>query len=257
MNRRNVNVTRALVVLSLIMKLYLPVMAGSEVHPSIDLPPSMSLLHSYESTADVASAATAAVQFISKDRIVFDVMAEKKLGEVVIARHGKVDNQTIMLSFATSPRNVLSIKTESNAISSISTTLAFNDMIVKLKASDVENRKISQFQHSTLQSIFTKISEDRDLLRLTKAALPLLNVSSLKKLAPLNAEYYHVSDCAVEATDCLVALVAYGTSMGALVSSCGFSFGAGCVAALLAHPILGGAVAIYCGRAIESCGLNK
>ncbi|MFZ4627378.1 MAG: hypothetical protein ACOYNR_03515 [Blastocatellia bacterium] len=62
-----------------------------------------------------------------------------------------------------------------------------------------------------------------------------------------------VSDCAYHVTDCLVAMVAYGAGMSALVGSCGFTFGWGCAGALIAHPVLAGATAIYCGRAGHTC----
>jgi hypothetical protein len=62
-----------------------------------------------------------------------------------------------------------------------------------------------------------------------------------------------VSDCQVEATDCLTSLVTYGVGIGTIISACGFSLGIGCIGLLLAHPIVAGGVAIYCGRAIETC----
>ena len=68
---------------------------------------------------------------------------------------------------------------------------------------------------------------------------------------------FFLYECAVEAADCLVALVTYGTSMSILYSACGFTFGASCVGALIAHPIIGGAVAVYCGRALSTCGITR
>jgi len=138
------------------------------------------------------------------------------------------------------------------------TVITFNNTSVAIPpaSSDkaIANDKLLTLR---LSHIFNLVETDPTLKRLTTVALPFLNAPSFRNLISLNFAQQHVTDCAVEATDCLMSVVAYGISMGALVSSCGFSFGAGCVGALLAHPIFGGAVAIYCGRAIESCGLSK
>jgi hypothetical protein len=93
------------------------------------------------------------------------------------------------------------------------------------------------------------------LQQLVKEASPFLSREALSLLPPLPAAAVGggVSDCVSHITDCLVILVAYGAGMGSLLGSCGFTFGWGCAGALVAHPILAGASAIYCGRAGHTC----
>lgn len=62
-------------------------------------------------------------------------------------------------------------------------------------------------------------------------------------------------DCAAEAVDCLVAVVAYVSGITGLITLCGGTLGVACIGVLLAHPVLGAHVALQCARAIQVCGL--
>ena len=110
------------------------------------------------------------------------------------------------------------------------------------------------------EALLAQAAAQPDLRYLAQESLPFLSGEALRLLpdwramgTPALALEGGVSDCAYHVTDCLVAMVGYGAGMSALIGSCGFTFGWGCAGALVAHPILAGATAIYCGRAGYTC----
>jgi len=114
------------------------------------------------------------------------------------------------------------------------------------------------------EALLAQATAQPDLRQLALESVPFLSGEALRLLPAWRAMGTSalppsftleggVSDCAYHVTDCLVAVVAYGAGMSGLIGSCGFTFGWGCAGALLAHPILAGATAIYCGRAGHTC----
>lgn len=114
------------------------------------------------------------------------------------------------------------------------------------------------------EALVAQATAQADLRRLAEESVPFLSAEALRLLpawralgtpglSPSLALEGGVSDCAYHVTDCLVAMVAYGAGMSGLIGSCGLTFGWGCAGALIAHPILAGATAIYCGRAGHTC----
>ena len=114
------------------------------------------------------------------------------------------------------------------------------------------------------EALLAQAAAQDNLRQLAQESIPFLSGEALRllpvwramgrsALIPYSAVEGGVSDCAYHVTDCLVAVVAYGAGMSALIGSCGFTFGWGCAGALIAHPVLAGATAIYCGRAGHTC----
>lgn len=114
------------------------------------------------------------------------------------------------------------------------------------------------------EALLAQATAQEDLRLLAQESVPFLSGEALRLLPvsramPRSALLLSsavgggVSDCAYHVTDCLVAMVAYGAGMSTLIGSCGFTFGWGCAGALIAHPVLAGATAIYCGRAGHTC----
>ncbi len=114
------------------------------------------------------------------------------------------------------------------------------------------------------EALLAQATAQEDLRQLAQESVPFLSGEALQllpvwrvmgrsALGPAPDLGGGVSDCAYHVTDCLVAVVAYGAGMSALIGSCGFTFGWGCAGALIAHPVLAGATAIYCGRAGHTC----
>ena len=62
-------------------------------------------------------------------------------------------------------------------------------------------------------------------------------------------------ECARQAINCLMAVAEYVGGVSALTALCGGTLGAGCIGALLLHPVLGAHVAIECADAIRVCGI--
>lgn len=180
-----------------------------------------------------------------------DQLAGESLGRVSLQRHAE---REVELTFSSVTGNELGFRTVAEQTGAIQTSFRFNSHVVHLDHRTPQNRE----KEAEIAQLFTDAGDDPTLRELAREALPFLSASSLRLVLPITtAEHQYVSDCAIEASDCLVSLIAYGLSMSALYSSCGFTLGAGCVAALLAHPVLGGVVAVYCGRALTSCGITQ
>lgn len=60
-------------------------------------------------------------------------------------------------------------------------------------------------------------------------------------------------ECAKAVAECLLSVVGYVQGIGLLITACAPSLGATCLIALIAHPILGAAVALLCSNAIKVC----
>jgi hypothetical protein len=194
---------------------------------------------------------------LASNRIDIEVHGEKMLGTVTLQR---LAEREVEVRFASPLGNELGFRTVGSSTGAVRTEFRFNSQIVQLE----HLTRLSSEKELEIEQLFSNASSDPTLRELAREALPFLSSSSLRLVLPVtsplvgeNDQQQHVTDCAVEAADCLVSLLAYGVSMSALYSSCGFTLGAGCVAALISHPLLGGAVAIYCGRALSSCGLTR
>lgn len=180
-----------------------------------------------------------------------DQSAGAVLGTVRLQRHAE---REVEVTFASTTGNELGFRTVGESTGAVRTSFRFNSEVVQLDHQLAQNSQ----KEAEIASLFTLAGADPTLRELAREAVPFLSASSLRLVLPVaGAEQHYVTDCAVEAADCLVSLIAYGMSMSALYSSCGFTLGAGCVAALLAHPVLGGVVAVYCGRALTSCGITQ
>ena len=248
--------TSIMLVLLLLMPVFLPLRADAFELKSLT---DNGMLRDATTNNSLISGSGARATFhkISNDEINFDISLIEKLGSVYLVRKRQNNLNEVKVVFTSSSGNSLSLRTAMEGKDRILSTVSFNETSVKVIPPSDHKPNHNFVMTAEIESLFAKAKVDTNLNKLITEALPFLNANSIMKVLPATSDHYYVSDCAVEATDCLVALVAYGLSMGALVSACGFSFGASCVAALIAHPVLGGAVAIYCGRAVESCGLNK
>ncbi len=194
---------------------------------------------------------------VANNRIDIEVHREKMLGTVTLQR---LAEREVEVRFASPAGNELGFRTVGSSTGAVRTDFRFNSRSVQLD----HETSLSPEKELEIEQLFSRASADPLLRELAREAMPFLSSSSLRLVLPVtsplvgdNDQQGHVTDCAVEATDCLVSLLAYGVSMSALYSSCGFTLGAGCVAALISHPLLGGAVAIYCGRALSSCGITQ
>lgn len=181
---------------------------------------------------------------------------EHPVGRVQLDRHSASE---VEVAFTSRTGNTLAFKTRNSEPGAVTTNLRFNQMVVSLdRLSDFNGGGLKSAKSLEIEDLFTRANADPTIRDLTRVAIPFLSASSLRMILPFANEWHgHVTDCAVEAADCLVALVTYGTSMSLLYSACGFTFGASCVGALIAHPIIGGAVAVYCGRALSTCGITR
>jgi hypothetical protein len=181
---------------------------------------------------------------------------EQPVGRVQLDRHSASE---VEVAFTSWTGNTLAFKTRNSEPGAVTTNLRFNQMVVSLdRLSDFNGGGLKSAKSLEIEGLFTRANADPTIRDLTSVAIPFLSASSLRMILPFAIEWHgHVTDCAVEAADCLVALVTYGTSMSILYSACGFTFGASCVGALIAHPIIGGAVAVYCGRALSTCGITR
>ena len=63
--------------------------------------------------------------------------------------------------------------------------------------------------------------------------------------------------CATAILTCLASVGGYVSAMAGLISACAGTFGAGCLGALLLHPILGPLAVLLCSNAVNKCELNK
>lgn len=200
---------------------------------------------------------------VSKNLVELEIHKEGLVGTVKIerriSRSDLVEAGEILVEFISTSGNHLTFGTIASADGKVETLVKFNgDQLRVDPRSYVVNGENRPQVSQQVDSMLAGAAEDPGLQKLTREALPYLTRTSLLKVLPAAlSEHQYVSDCAVEATDCLVSLVAYGISMSALYSSCGFTLGAGCIAALLAHPVMSGAVVIYCGRALQSCGITQ
>lgn len=181
---------------------------------------------------------------------------ELPMGSIYLDRHSAGE---VEVAFASSSGNTLAFKTRNGENGSVSTTLRFNQTVVGLdRKSDFTEGGLNGVKSLQIDNLFTRANSDPTIKDLARVAIPFLSASSLRMIFPSAYDWNSfVSDCAVEAADCLAALVTYGASMSILYSACGFTFGASCLGALVAHPIIGGAVAIYCGRALNTCGITR
>lgn len=198
---------------------------------------------------------SARVFLYDKDRLGLEIFQDKNIGWVELSRSVSASGASINATFSSGVSGQLAFSSKIEEKGLTSTIISHNGNSVRLIHK--KNANQSQEVQNRIEKIFSSIAADAELNRLIKSSLPFLHSSNLNLIAPSLFDQSYVPDCAVEATDCLMSLIAYGMSMSALVSTCGFSFGAGCVGALLAHPVFAGAIAIYCGRAIESCGISK
>jgi hypothetical protein len=200
---------------------------------------------------------------MSGDEVEIEIHAAQLIGTVRMQRSGFATDRAGMgkISIAlTSPSgNQLTFGATSTKDGQLESVVKFNDSTISVDPLAYRDQPGGRpATHRGVEALLARAAGDASLQRLTAEALPFLTKSALLKVLPAAlSEHQYVSDCAVEATDCLVSLVAYGVSMSALYSSCGFTLGAGCIAALLAHPVMGGAVVIYCGRALQSCGITR
>jgi hypothetical protein len=78
-------------------------------------------------------------------------------------------------------------------------------------------------------------------------------------MATMLANYALVDslDCLEAAGECLLMIGTYLASVGGLIVLCPETVGAGCIGALLLHPVIGLVVAVKCTKATRACGLVK
>jgi hypothetical protein len=200
---------------------------------------------------------------LSSNGVEIEIQHDQFIGRVRMRRNGPDENTASMMGFVieyeSASGNTLSFGTSTTPTGQVNSLIKFNDSMVRFDPQQWQKKDGGETRlHENIRDLLTKAAIDPGLQRLSAEAQPFLSRSAIRKVFPTTlSEHQYVSDCAVEATDCLVSLVAYGISMSALYSSCGFSLGAGCIAALLAHPVMSGAVVIYCGRALQSCGITR
>lgn len=61
--------------------------------------------------------------------------------------------------------------------------------------------------------------------------------------------------CALDVLICIAAIAGYIAAIGGLIAVCGETFGVGCLAAILLHPVLGPLAVLQCAKAIRECQL--
>ncbi len=199
---------------------------------------------------------------ISRDKLEIEISREQLIGTVRLQRMNPLSANgevALLIEYETANGNQLTFGTSSNSDGRVESSIKLNDSEVRIDPRSIQKDALKREETTRRTEILLAgASTDQGIRNLVKESLPFLSRTAILKIVPpIFSDHQYVSDCAVEATDCLVSLVAYGMSMSALYSSCGFTLGAGCIAALLAHPIMSGAVVIYCGRAMQSCGLTQ
>ena len=198
----------------------------------------------------------------TNNRIKIEISREESLGTFDFRRLGPGE---VEVGFTSPQGNLFYVRTEvlapagKSAPAHVSTSFRFNHSEVKLDSRrDYLDARLSAKKERELEWFMARATSDASLKELTREIQPFLTRASLKMAAP--AALYDagpVPDCASDLSDCMMAAVAYFGSFAGLLAFCGFSAGFGCIALLVAHPIVATHVGIQCSKAGHSCGLAQ
>ncbi len=188
----------------------------------------------------------------------FRIQVFKKglLGEATFIR--KAENQ-FEATFTSSGSDVFSVRTTAasnkllpkNPIANVTISLGNRRVTIANVNSD-NSERISPMIEKELQQISSDLRANKSMSQLLATvrffgSKPIL--AKVPKLITTMSE-----SCGWAAASCIASLIEYGLGMALIAEVCAGTFGAGCILALLYHPVAGLMVANHCSAAITACG---
>lgn len=193
---------------------------------------------------------------LTPQNLKIEIRKDRKIGTMEFRRIAQ--NNTIT-SFSAPNAKPFTVMTKAITAPSsqpqIEITMRYGSAKVSMKL-DASTSLISRDAEKRLQHIVSALRADGRVKLLMEESSFFASRASMSSLLPVWMTSNSGLDCTHEAAGCIIAVAAYVGGIGAIVTACGATLGAGCVGILLVHPVLGVYVATSCTKAIQACGVG-